>query len=203
MLMALSLQDALTTVAVFLAAGYVVWRVVRAVRQKAGPSCNCCGTCPAASPHDNREVLVALDPSAKMTIPDDPGRRGAVGVAVRDGRMLVIRRSRSVVAPLVHCFPGGGIEAGESEEQALVREFREEVGLSVRPLRRLWHCVTAWKVDLAWWLVEIEPGAEPVANPSEVESIHWLTPDEMAALPDLLESNREFLDYLRQSPQSL
>jgi hypothetical protein len=40
-------------------------------------------------------------------IPDDPGRRGAVAVVVRDGRMLVIRRARSVVAPLVYCFPGG------------------------------------------------------------------------------------------------
>ena len=101
------------------------------------------------------KVLVALDPPAKMPIPDDPGRRGVVGVVVRDGRMLVIRRSRSVVAPLVYCFPGGGIEAGESEEEALVREFREEVGVAVRPVRRLWQCVTAWKVDLAWWLVEM------------------------------------------------
>ncbi|MFT7641606.1 MAG: hypothetical protein ACI9G1_003357, partial [Pirellulaceae bacterium] len=30
-------------------------------------------------------------------------------------------------------------------------------------------------------------------NPDEVESVHWLTPAEMLALPDLLESNREFI----------
>lgn len=128
-----------------------------------------------------------------MTIPDDPGRRGAVAVVVRDGRMLVIRRARTVVAPLVYCFPGGGIEDGESEEEALVREFREEVSVAIRPVRRLWQCVTAWKVELAWWLGELEPDAVPVGNPREVESIHWLTPCEMAQLPDLLESNREFL----------
>jgi 8-oxo-dGTP diphosphatase len=195
--MTLSLQGILTTLAVLLAAAYVAWRITRTLQRKGGPPCNCCGPC------QNQDLLVNLSPPAKMTIPDDPGRRGAVGVAIRDGRMLVIRRSRTVVAPLVYCFPGGGIEAGESEEETLVREFREEVGLSVRPLRRLWHCVTAWKVDLAWWLVEIEPDAEPVANPSEVDSIHWFTPDEMAALPDLLDSNREFLDFLRQSPQPL
>jgi 8-oxo-dGTP diphosphatase len=131
-----------------------------------------------------------------MHIPDDPGRRGAVAVVVRDGRMLVIRRAKTVVAPLVYCFPGGAIEGDESEEEALVRELREEVGLTIHPVRRLWQCVTAWKVELAWWLGKMEPDAVPVANPREVESIHWYTPEEMARLPDLLESNREFLELL-------
>jgi 8-oxo-dGTP diphosphatase len=136
-------------------------------------------------------------------IPDDPGRRGAVAVVVRDGRMLVIRRARSVVAPLVYCFPGGGIETDESEQEALVREFREEVGVAIRPVRRLWQCVTAWKVELVWWLGELLPDAAPVANPHEVESIHWFTPAEMAALPDLLESNREFLKLLERGEITL
>jgi 8-oxo-dGTP diphosphatase len=128
-----------------------------------------------------------------MTIPDDPGRRGVVGVARRDGRLLVIRRSQSVVAPGIYCFPGGGIEPGESEEEALVREFREEVGAAITPVRRVWQCTTAWKVDLAWWLVALPPETVLRPNPAEVESIHWLTPEEMTRLPDLLESNREFL----------
>jgi 8-oxo-dGTP diphosphatase len=131
-------------------------------------------------------------------IPDDPGRRGAVAVVVRDGRMLVIRRARSVVAPLVYCFPGGGIEGDESEEEALVREFDEEVGIAIRPVRRLWQCVTAWKVQLAWWLGEIDPDAVPVGNPREVESVHWFTPEEMARQPDLLESNRQFLELVER-----
>jgi 8-oxo-dGTP diphosphatase len=127
------------------------------------------------------------------SIPDDPGRRGVVGVVLRGERMLVIRRSRTVVAPLVFCFPGGGIEEGETEEAALIREFREEIAAAVRPVRRLWHCVTPWKVDLAWWLAELVGDAPLAANPREVESIHWLTPGELLAMPDLLESNREFL----------
>jgi 8-oxo-dGTP diphosphatase len=130
------------------------------------------------------------------SIPDDPGRRGAVAVVIRGGRMLVIRRSRQVVAPGVYCFPGGGIEDGESEEEALVREFREEVGVTVHPRRKVWECVTAWKVRLSWWLGEIAADAVPTPNPREVESVHWMTPEEMAAQPELLASNREFLDMI-------
>ena len=40
------------------------------------------------------------------------------------------------------------------------------------------------------------PGETPVANPREVESIHWLTPAELAATPDLLVTNREFLEMV-------
>ena len=131
-------------------------------------------------------------------IPDDPGRRGVVGIVVRGGRMLVIRRAQGVVAPGAYCFPGGGIEPGESEEDALIREFREEVGVPPRPLGRLWQCVTAWKVHLSWWLCELPPDAVPVPNPAEVESIHWVTPAEMARLPELLASNRDFLELIEQ-----
>jgi 8-oxo-dGTP pyrophosphatase MutT (NUDIX family) len=131
-------------------------------------------------------------------IPDTPGRRGAVAVIPRGDQVLVIRRSRSVVAPLTYCFPGGGIEEGESEQSALVREVCEELGVVVRPVRRLWQCVTPWKVHLAWWLAEMPARSVPTANPAEVESIHWVTPGQMAQLPDLLESNRLFLDLVQR-----
>ena len=102
----------------------------------------------------------------------------------------VIRRSPHVIAPLTYCFPGGGIEDGETEEIAVVREVREEIGIVIRPRRRLWECVTAWKVHLAWWLADMDSAAVAVPNPREVESIHWFTPREMASLPELLDSNR-------------
>ncbi len=127
-------------------------------------------------------------------IPDDPGRRGAVAVCIRDSRMLVIRRSRHVVAPLAYCFPGGGIEKNETEEETLVREFQEEIAVTVRPVRRIWQSVTPWKVWLAWWLAELEPDEQPTPNPAEVHSVHWFTPAEMAAQEKLLPSNREFLE---------
>ncbi len=110
--------------------------------------------------------------------------------------MLVIRRSRYVEAPRTYCFPGGAIESGESEPMALVRELREELGAAIRPVRRVWQSVTPWGVALAWWQCDLEPTPPLMPNPNEVESIHWLTPDEMTGLAGLLESNHDFLDAL-------
>jgi 8-oxo-dGTP diphosphatase len=137
-------------------------------------------------------------------IPQDPiVRRGAVAVIPNSGRLLVIRRSQYVVAPGAYCFPGGGIEYGESEEDALVRELREELDIEVLPVRRVWHSATPWRVDLAWWLARLAPGATPRPHPAEVESFAWHTPGEMVALPGLLESNRQFLQSLAQGEVSL
>ncbi len=115
---------------------------------------------------------------------------------VRDQRLLVIRRSRHVPAPRAICFPGGGIEPLETEEQALVRELREELEAIVQPVRRIWRSTTRWGVELAWWRAEMAPDAVPVPQPAEVESVHWYTPAELAGVADLLVSNREFLAAL-------
>ncbi|MBX3414493.1 MAG: NUDIX domain-containing protein [Pirellulales bacterium] len=113
---------------------------------------------------------------------------------VRETRFLVIRRSQTVVAPGAFCFPGGAIESGESEEQALVRELREELALEVRPKKRLWQSVTPWRVELSWWQAEFDLAGIPTPNPAEVESFHWYTTAEMRALAGLLSSNLAFLE---------
>src|SRR5262245_42991624 len=123
-----------------------------------------------------------------------PPCRGVVAVVVRGDKFLVIRRSQHVRAPGMHCFPGGAIEADESEESAVRRELLEELSLAANPQRLLWRSVTPWNVELAWWLVEIDPAAEPVANPLEVELFDWLPAVEIRCLPQLLASNLEFLD---------
>jgi 8-oxo-dGTP pyrophosphatase MutT (NUDIX family) len=94
----------------------------------------------------------------------------------------------------MYCFPGGGIRNGEDEVTALVREIQEELGVTIQPLRRLWQSTAPWKVDLAWWLAELPCDSLIQPHPGEVESVDWLTVQQVSALRDLLASNREFLD---------
>lgn len=136
----------------------------------------------------------SADPRDATADAQSAGRRGVVAVIACGGRWLVIRRSQQVQAPGAYCFPGGGIEEGEDEPQALRRELREELGCEVVGLQRLWQSVTAWRVSLAWWRAELGPATVLEPNASEVESVHWLTPAEIRLLPELLSSNHDFLD---------
>lgn len=141
-------------------------------------------------------------PQAQPAAPQ-PVRRGAVAVIVRLDRFLVIERSAAVVAPGAYCFPGGGLEPGESEDEALRRELLEELGVVVQPLRRVWQSVTPWRVELAWWLANLADDDSIRPNPAEVASVHWLTTAEIRALPKLLPSNVEFLDALERGEIAL
>ena len=127
---------------------------------------------------------------------------GVVAVISQRSRLLVIRRSRHVVAPRMSCFPGGHLESNETEREGLVRELREELEVSVKPLRRIWESVTPWNVSLAWWLCA-PITVNPSPNPVEVESFHWFDLSELDQLPDLLESNHQFLAAWDQGEFSL
>ena len=120
-----------------------------------------------------------------------------VAVIVHSGRLLVIRRSQTVRAPGMLCFPGGALEPDESEEEALLREIQEEIGLVVRPVRLLHISTTPWHVEIRWWLAEADE-LKFVLHPGEVESIHWLTPMDLLAMHGVLESNLAFLAAWRE-----
>ncbi len=66
---------------------------------------------------------------------DGPCNLRVYGLLVRDGRVLMAAEhfgGRDVLK-----FPGGAVEAGETPERALAREFQEECGLNITPLTLL------------------------------------------------------------------
>ena len=119
------------------------------------------------------------------------------GVLREEGKVLL---TRSVFrgAPFVN-FPGGGIEIGEAPMEALRREFREETGLEIRPVRALYssegaHLSTQAPIQIvsAYWLVERAGGRlRSGGNGDDVLDLFWT---EIASLPvqDMFPSDREF-----------
>lgn len=59
-------------------------------------------------------------------------RTRAQAVIIRDGRLLMVRHFDLTIGEHYWCLPGGGVEAGEHPEQAVVRELKEETGLDIR-----------------------------------------------------------------------
>lgn len=55
----------------------------------------------------------------------------AAAVVIREGRVLLTRRTEGQHLAGMWEFPGGKLEDGESPEEALVRECREECGIEV------------------------------------------------------------------------
>jgi 8-oxo-dGTP diphosphatase len=53
------------------------------------------------------------------------------GILVRDGRVLLTRRTPQQMFPDLWEIPGGKVEPGESAAEALARELREELGITV------------------------------------------------------------------------
>jgi 8-oxo-dGTP diphosphatase len=93
-------------------------------------------------------------------------------------------------------FPGGKVEAGESDEAAIAREFIEEFGVQARALALLGEVVFPHRgVDraLAAWLIELPPFVRP--RLIEHEEIAWASADELEGL-DLVDSDRDLLPYV-------
>ncbi|HEU4781893.1 MAG TPA: NUDIX domain-containing protein [Ktedonobacterales bacterium] len=114
----------------------------------------------------------------------------AAGLLCCQGRLLLGKRSaRRTAYPGVWDLPGGHVEAGETVEQALVRELREE--LSVTPtVWREWAVLrapamgdeTASVLCVHLFLVTRWEGKPRNLLPEEHDAVAWFTVDDAAAL---------------------
>lgn len=110
-----------------------------------------------------------------------------VGAAIVDsGRLLVAQRSKPPALAGGWELPGGKVDAGESDEDALVRECREELDVEVRLGRRLdgeW-AIPPSAVLRVWGASLVRGEPRPLEHAalrwvgvSELAEVAWLTAD--------------------------
>lgn len=109
----------------------------------------------------------------------------AAAVIVQGGRVLLVRR-RVAEGTLLWQFPAGAVEAGESPEDAAVRETLEETGLSVEAVRMLGQRThPATGRAMSYWACEVVAGLATVADRDELDAVAWVALDGLEAhVPD-------------------
>lgn len=97
-------------------------------------------------------------------------------VITREDKVLLVRR-REPEGDLIWVFPGGGVEPGETEIEAVEREVREEVGLVVHAHTRLGQRIHPYTGRLlAYWVCEPLSGTGSVTDTDELDLVAWVAP---------------------------
>jgi 8-oxo-dGTP diphosphatase len=129
-----------------------------------------------------------------------PRPRVAAAVLRADGQVLMVQHRRRDGSSYWQ-FPGGGLQDGETEEAAVLRELYEETGLAGTVVRRLFTIPYKYGLS-ATFLVDVAPDAEAIlgSDPEDEFSDHhklaavaWFSLDKIAGNIEVDELRRTLL----------
>lgn len=142
------------------------------------------GAAVVESSYSKKHQYVFLDPPEQFV----PAMQVVGGYCQFDGRFLILLRSPQKPQGNTWCAPGGKLEKGETADQALIRELKEEIGLDVSALP-LDYCRSVYvrfpHIDFILHLYRIQLGELPDLKIASAEhrGYCWVTPDEAFCLP--------------------
>lgn len=115
-----------------------------------------------------------------------------------DGRYLLARRKKTETGGGSWEFPGGKIETGETETQALVREIKEELNVflveqTLRFVARHSYDYPNVRVHLSLWIAEVDDIVD--YQLLDHDEINWYLVSEIS-LSELSLADHYFLQFL-------
>lgn len=106
----------------------------------------------------------------------------AAAVIIEDQRILAAQRDHGELAGGWE-FPGGKVEAGETPEEACIREVREEIGVTIadlKPFVSLEYEYPSFHLHLDTFTCTIAEGTPAI---TEHRDLRWLSGDELDSVP--------------------
>lgn len=102
-----------------------------------------------------------------------------------DGRVLIAQRPEGKPMAGLWEFPGGKVEAGETPEETVIRELREELGVETRaaclaPLTFASHAYGSFHLLMPLYVCRRFEG---IPRPLEGQAVKWVRPKDMRSYP--------------------
>ena len=115
-----------------------------------------------------------------------------------DGRVLICQRPEGKSLAGLWEFPGGKVEAGETPEDALIREMKEELGVTINraclaPFVFASHAYEGFHLLMPLYLCRRWEG---FVQRLEHKALAWVRPGEMSAYP-MPPADEPLVAYLR------
>jgi mutator protein MutT len=94
--------------------------------------------------------------------------------------------------------PGGGVNEGETEQEAIKREFLEELNLQVVPVKLIVKLpADIPNVMLSFWQCEILEEKIKI-NKDEIKDAKWFSVEQIASMPLYSATKKLFQEYLQE-----
>lgn len=118
------------------------------------------------------------------------------GLLAKDGKFFIAQRLASDSSPGKWEFPGGKVEEGEEPKEALIREWKEELGVDIQILRLFGtHRFTTEKAQFHLELYTVHH-VSGTLQMIEHQAHAWASVDELKDY-DLLAGDLPFVEKLR------
>ena len=121
----------------------------------------------------------------------------AVIVAILKGNRILLARNRKFKAPFYSVL-AGFVEPGESLEECVKREIKEEVGITVKNVRYFGSQPWPFPNSLMIAFVSDYAEGEIVVDGSEIIEAEWFSKDELPQIPPKISIARQLIDWFAE-----